>query len=48
MEMYQRQSRAASDAANLQYTVGKATRIWYSEDKFTEKPRWDRMMKKIK
>ena len=22
MEMYQRQSRAASDAANLQYTVG--------------------------
>lgn len=30
------------------YIVGKATRIWYSEDKFTEKPRWDRMMKKIK
>ena len=31
-----------------EYIVGKATRIWYSEDKFTEKPRWDRMMKKIK
>ena len=31
-----------------EYIVGKATRIWYSEDKFTEKPRWDRIMKKIK
>ena len=31
-----------------EYIVGKATRIWYSEDKFTEKPRWNRMMKKIK
>ena len=31
-----------------EYIVGKATRIWYSEDKFTDKPRWDRMMKKIK
>ena len=31
-----------------EYIVGKATRIWYSEDKFTDKPRWDRIMKKIK
>lgn len=31
-----------------EYIVGKATRIWYSEDKFTEKTRWDRIMKKIK
>ncbi len=31
-----------------EYIVGKATRIWYSEDKFTGKPRWNRMMKKIK
>ena len=31
-----------------EYIVGKATRIWYSEDKFTEKPRWDRIMQKIK
>ena len=31
-----------------EYIVGKATRIWYSEDKFTEKPRLDRIMKKIK
>lgn len=30
-----------------EYIVGKATRIWYSEDKFAEKPRWDRIMKKI-
>ena len=31
-----------------EYIVGKATRIWYSEDKFTGKSRWNRMMKKIK
>lgn len=31
-----------------EYIVGKATHIWYSEDKFTEKPRWSRIMKKIK
>ena len=31
-----------------EYIVGKATRIWYSEDKFTDKSRWDRIMKKIK
>ena len=31
-----------------EYIVGKATRIWYSEDEFTGKPRWDRIMKKIK
>lgn len=31
-----------------EYIVGKAARVWYSEDKFTEKPRWDRIMKKIK
>ena len=31
-----------------EYIVGKATRIWYSEDKSTESPRWDRVMKKIK
>ncbi len=31
-----------------EYIVGKATRIWYSEDKFTKAPHWDRIMKKIK
>ena len=31
-----------------EYIVGKASRIWYSEDKFTETPRWDRIMQKIK
>lgn len=31
-----------------EYIVGKATRIWYSEDKYTDKTRWDRVMKKIK
>lgn len=31
-----------------EYIVGKATRIWYSEDKFTGKPRWERIMKRIK
>lgn len=31
-----------------EYIVGKATRIWYSEDKFTERTRWERVMKKIK
>ena len=31
-----------------EYIVGKATCIWYSEDKATEKPRWNRVMKKIK
>lgn len=31
-----------------EYIVGKATRIWYSKDKFTGKPRWNRIMKKIK
>lgn len=30
-----------------EYIVGKATRIWYSEDN-TGKTRWDRVMKKIK
>lgn len=31
-----------------EYIVGKATRIWYSEDKFTGNPRWERIMKRIK
>lgn len=31
-----------------EYIVGKATRIWYSEDKFTERTRWERVMNKIK
>jgi signal peptidase I, bacterial type len=31
-----------------EYIVGKATRIWYSEDKFTERLRWSRIMKRIK
>ena len=31
-----------------EYIVGKATRIWYSEDKFTGKSRRNRIMKKIK
>lgn len=31
-----------------EYIVGKATRIWYSEDKFTGTPRWERVMKRIK
>lgn len=31
-----------------EYIVGKATRIWYSEDKFTERTHWERVMKKIK
>ena len=30
-----------------EYIVGKATRIWYSEDKFTERTRWKRVMRKI-
>lgn len=30
-----------------EYIVGKATRIWYSEDKFTRKIRWERIMKQI-
>ena len=29
------------------YIVGVATRIWKSVDKFTEKIRWDRVMKKV-
>ena len=40
--------QVASDDALGNFIVGKATRIWYSEDKFTDKSRWDRMMKKIK
>lgn len=31
-----------------EYIVGKATRIWYSEDKYTGKTCWERVMKKIK
>ena len=31
-----------------EYIVGKATHIWYSEDKVTEKPCWNRIMTKIK
>lgn len=31
-----------------EYIVGKATRVWYSEDKYSRKTRWDRFMKKIK
>lgn len=31
-----------------EYIVGKATRIWNSEDKYTGKTRWNRVMKKIK
>lgn len=30
-----------------EYIVGKATRIWYSEDKYTGKTCWERVMKKI-
>lgn len=30
-----------------EYIVGKATLVWYSEDKHTGKPRWERIMKKI-
>lgn len=30
-----------------EYIVGKATRIWYSEDRFTGEIRWKRVMKKI-
>ena len=39
---------SGSDDALGNFIVGKATRIWYSEDKFTDKSRWDRIMKKIK
>lgn len=31
-----------------EYIVGKATRVWYSEDKYSGKTRWSRFMKKIK
>lgn len=31
-----------------EYIVGKATRIWYSEDKYAEKTRWERVMKRIR
>lgn len=30
-----------------EYIVGKATRVWYSEDKYSGKSRWSRFMKKI-
>lgn len=30
-----------------EYIVGIATRIWYSEDRYTGKTRWNRVMKKI-
>ena len=30
-----------------EYIVGKATRIWNSKDRYTEKTRWDRIMMKI-
>ncbi|MDD3037200.1 signal peptidase I [Bacteroides sp.] len=30
-----------------EYIVGKATRIWYSKNRNTDKTRWDRIMKKI-
>lgn len=31
-----------------EYIVGKATRIWYSEDKYAGKTRWERVMKRIR
>lgn len=31
-----------------EYIVGKATRIWYSEDRYTGEIRWKRVMKSIK
>ena len=31
-----------------EYIVGKVVRIWYSENKFTEQPRWERILKKVR
>ncbi len=31
-----------------EYIVGKATHIWYSEDQYTQKKRWNRFLKAVK
>ena len=31
-----------------EYIVGKVVRIWYSENKFPEHPRWERILKKVR